>query len=269
MNTSATTWAVLAVFFAAAGLMAPRGLTFERLPHSNQGDVGVARRDPRLVAAGLILLGITLLVGAGTRAVVIGLAVVAATLALRRLAAGRQRRRRRRRHEDAVVQVCDALAAELRAGLPTVEAVERAFAGWPEWVEVMTAARLGADVPAAMRRLAGEPGADGLRAIAAAWEVAERSGAAMADVLDQIATGLRSDNEARAELTAALAPPRATAKLLAGLPVFGLGLGVSMGGDPLAFLLGTTAGLVCLATGIVLALVGVWWVERMADAVDT
>ena len=57
--------------------------------------------------------------------------------------------------------------------------------------------------------------------------------AALAVVLDRIGVGLRDEEEARAEVAASLAPARATAKLLAGLPVFGLALGMSMGARPL------------------------------------
>ncbi|MEP6665179.1 MAG: type II secretion system F family protein [Nocardioidaceae bacterium] len=179
-----------------------------------------------------------------------------------------QARRLRVERQHAVIEVCDALAAEMRAGLPAVRAIERAFDTWPEWSPVVSSARLGGDVAEILRGCAERPGSEGLRAVAAAWEVAGRSGAGLADVLDRVAAGLRSDDEARAEVTAALGPPRATAKLLAALPVFGLGLGVSMGAHPVAFLLVSKVGLVCLAAGVILALLGVLWVEHLADAAE-
>ena len=69
-------------------------------------------------------------------------------------------------------------------------------------------------------------------------------------------------------MTAALGPPRATAKMLATLPVIGVLLGTAMGVDPLDFLLTTGTGNVCLLGGLALALLGLWWVERLADAVE-
>jgi tight adherence protein B len=90
----------------------------------------------------------------------------------------------------------------------------------------------------------------------------------LAQVLDRLAAGLRSDDEARAEVTAALGPPRATAKMLAVLPVFGLVLGSSMGARPIDFLLHTGPGLGCLLGGVCLALLGVSWVERLATAAE-
>lgn len=209
-----------------------------------------------------------LLVGSAPRIVVLAIAGSGVTVACHRLVRSWRDGRRRRGRALAVIGLCDALSAELRAGLPAVQVVERSLEPWPEWSVIVTAARLGGDVPEALRTAAAEPGADGLRAVAAAWEVAEQSGAALAEVLEQVAAGLRSDDDARAEVVAALAPPRATAKMLACLPLFGLGLGASMDAHPVDFLLRTDLGLVCLGAGVLLALVGLWWVERMAAAAE-
>jgi tight adherence protein B len=185
-----------------------------------------------------------------------------------RLITGWRLRQASGRRQAACVELCDALAAELDGGLPASTAFERACAPWAELTGVVLAVRLGDDVGLALRRAAELPGADGLRAVAAAWDVAARSGAAPATVLSRVAAGLRSDADARAEVTAALSPPRATAKLLAALPIFGVGLGVSMGAQPVQFLLHTGAGALCLTLGAALALLGMWWVERLAAAAE-
>jgi tight adherence protein B len=104
--------------------------------------------------------------------------------------------------------------------------------------------------------------------VAAAWEVTTRSGGTLSDVLDRVGAGLRDEEEARAELSSHLAPARATAKLLAALPVFGLALGTSMGAHPLDVLLGSGLGLGCLAVGMGLAGLGVVWVDRLARAIE-
>jgi tight adherence protein B len=44
-------------------------------------------------------------------------------------------------------------------------------------------------------------------------------------------------------------------------------LGTGIGGDPVGFLTGTTAGLVCLAVGLGLSFAGLLWLERIADRV--
>lgn len=251
-------WAGAADPMASSRRLVAAGREQSRRPMLRRVTVGVFA----LVSAAWMLrdsgVQVLLLAGMGSAVVVV---------VQRLLDAARQRRARAHR-SAAVIEFCDALGAEMRAGLPPVVAIERAVVVWPVWSPIVTAARLGGDVPGALRAASEHPGAEGLRAVAAAWEVAERSGAALADVLDQIAVGLRSDDDARAEVVAALAPPRATAKMLAALPIFGLGLGYSMDADPLDFLLHTTVGLGCLGAGVGLALVGLWWVERLADAVE-
>jgi tight adherence protein B len=125
------------------------------------------------------------------------------------------------------------------------------------------AARLGGDVPSTLRTLARRPGNEPLQQVAAGWEVAYRTGAGLAGVLDRLACVLRDDEEVRREVAANLASPRATAVMLAMLPVFGIALGTAIGADPAGVLLGSLPGAVCLATGCLLALTGLFWVERI------
>jgi len=51
------------------------------------------------------------------------------------------------------------------------------------------------------------------------------------------------------------------------LPLGVLLLGSGIGGDPVGFLTGSTAGLVCLALGIALSFGGLLWLERIAGRV--
>jgi tight adherence protein B len=226
-------------------------------------------RSWRIASMALVVVLVWSLRAQGPRILVLACGASAVGWVGQRLLADWRLRQSKARSRAAVVEFCDALAAELEAGLPAVTAVERACASWPELSSVVSSARLGDDVATALRSCAATtPGAEGLRSVAAAWDVAARSGAALALVLARVAAGLRSDEEARAEVTAALGPPRATAKLLAVLPLFGIALGASMGVDPVGFLLQSTAGVLCLATGTALALTGLWWVERLATAIE-
>lgn len=167
-----------------------------------------------------------------------------------------------------VIEFCCALVAELQAGLPVQQVVTHACRPWPELGSIAATARLGGDLPDALRSAARRPGAGGLRMIAASWEVSGRSGAGLAAVLDRVSVALRDDEEAHAEVAAALGSPRATAKLLAGLPLLGLGLGTAMGVQPVRFLATNPIGNACLLVGISLALIGLWWVERLAGTVE-
>lgn len=223
------------------------------------------RRALTLLAGLLVVLWV---MGGGGGLVAVGVASWVGLVLVRRLVDGWRGRRSRRVRQRLVIAVCDGLSAELRGGLPASTAVRRACADEADLSPVVAAALLGGDVAGAFKTCADLPGAEGLHAVAAAWEVAGSSGAALAGVLERVGHGLRSDDEARSEVRAALGPPRATAKMLAVLPLFGLALGGSIGADPVHFLLATPWGLGCLACGVVLALLGVWWVDRLASAAE-
>jgi tight adherence protein B len=230
-------------------------------PATGWGPPSVAAVRPTHVGAAILVL---LLPVVGVQAALFAAAGIAATGAARTLIRHAQHRRLRRRRELAVIELCDALAAELSSGVPALVALERACNVHPELSIVARGARLGVDVPSALHDLAARPGLEALRAIAAGWRVASHTGGGLANVLDNIGRGLRHDEDARSELEAALAPPRATARVLAVLPVFGLALGQSMGARPIAFLLVTTLGRVCLGVGLLLSVSGIVWVDLIA-----
>ena len=57
---------------------------------------------------------------------------------------------------------------------------------------------------------------------------------------------------------------RASARLLAMLPLVGLLMAVGLGADPMHVLLETTYGQLALCAGIALELVGLAWTDRIA-----
>lgn len=163
----------------------------------------------------------------------------------------------------------EALAAETRAGRDPASAVVAAGSESmpsPAIARAVAAAGGGGDVAAALR--SSEGASDLMRAVAACWEVAHGSGAGLSASLAALADAGRDAERVRRDLRAGLAEPRATAVVLAALPVVGLGLGASLGADPFAWLLRTGPGLVVLAAGVALELVGVLWSWRIVTALE-
>jgi tight adherence protein B len=66
-----------------------------------------------------------------------------------------------------------------------------------------------------------------------------------------------------ADVQARLAGPRATAAVLAGLPLLGLALGQAVGGAPVRVLGQTGVGQLLLVLGSCLACAGVLWSARL------
>lgn len=238
-----------------------------RRPLPGCGSAGNRLSATRLLLAPLGGMAVALLAVAEGSVLALGLILLAAGAAAARLADRARRRRDAEGREAQVVEVSQVLAGELRAGRPPVAAVTRAAETWPELEPVAVAARLGADVPGALRRLSEAPGGHGLRQIAAAWQVSQGSGAGLAVAVTHVATSARQAQALRRLVTAELASAQATARMVAALPLLALLMGSGIGGDPWGFLLTTPLGLGCLALGLALALAGLAWIERIATGV--
>jgi tight adherence protein B len=167
-----------------------------------------------------------------------------------------------------VVEVCDLLASELAAGRPPEAALREAAAAWPAFLPVAEVSRLGGDVPEALLATARVPGASGLRHLGAAWTVAHRTGGGLGAATRRVADAIRAEQSTHRVVAGELASARATARLMAGLPLVALMMGSGAGANPWAFLLGTPAGLVCLAGGLATGIAGLWWIEQIARGVD-
>ncbi|WP_067820473.1 type II secretion system F family protein [Nocardia inohanensis] len=132
-------------------------------------------------------------------------------------------------------------------------------------------------VSAARSRLGGS-GADGLRQseaavsqelsrIADAWQVAEEHGLALAELLSAARLDLLGRRRFRDRTRAALAGARATAAVLALLPLLGIGLGQLMGAAPLHILFAAPAGTVLLPLGAALSCAGLLWTDAITERV--
>lgn len=221
------------------------------------------RRSGSTALVSLAAIGAVLLVEAGFLVAVVVPPAVAGVLWLRH---GARARRESDAERGCLVEAADALASELRAGIPAMQALAHVASGWPLFGPVAAAAVLGGDVSGALRRQASTPGAEALVGIAAAWQIAQQSGSGLAAALDRAAARARSDLDVRRVVAGELASARATARMVAVLPVVLLTLA---GGRPAwGFLLTTVPGVACLGAGLALAFVGMWWMERIVNAVE-
>lgn len=197
----------------------------------------------------------------------LGLVVTAAVAAAVHMASSARRRRASVINEARMVELCEALSAELRGGQPGAYALRACARTWEELAPAAAAASLSADVPSALRRLGRQPGCSAMSDVAAAWQVSQASGSGLVLAVGQVSQSVRARKDARRLVSSELASAQATARLLALLPVVVLTMGSGIGGSPWHFLLHTPAGVACLGLGLGLAFLGLVWVDRIGSVV--
>jgi tight adherence protein B len=266
-----TTWLAAAATVAAVLATARPGGPRQRLAGlvaaGSRADTEASLGWSRWPGSMLVAVTVGTAVAADVVPVGLAAAVVAATLGLGKVRASRRAAAAREAAVQATVEVTVGLAAELRAGRTPVQALA-AVAPWsgplePALSSAATAVAAGASASDGLLLAAAVPGAGGLRQVAAAWRVTESTGGRLAGVLDRLAEALDGELELRQELDSALAGPRATVVLLAGLPVMGLALGQAVGARPLHLLLYRPLGWGLLAGAAVLDAAGVVVMTRI------
>lgn len=212
-----------------------------------------------------------------------GVAAAVAAAVVVAVVAWRQRRRRSERDADRriddMTRALSMMISELSVGTPPNRAAQVAVVELrrrggdcqvADGLEGMACrAELGGAVIDATEKWDATWGPVSWQRIGVAWQTAERHGLPMADLLG----ALRSDLLARRAFVdrtrAGLAGPRATALVLAGLPVLGIALGQATGARPLGVLLGGGIGGLLLVIGTSLAATGLVWAERLTARVLT
>lgn len=94
-------------------------------------------------------------------------------------------------------------------------------------------------------------------------ELSSQSGSSVKEALTQVANKLIARRNQEQLIATELASTKATVFVLAGLPIMGAGMGLMLGTDSISWLLGSSAGRVCLVLGIGLELVGWFWIKRL------
>jgi tight adherence protein B len=156
-----------------------------------------------------------------------------------------------------------ALAADLRSGRSLDAATEAA-------VEACADAEGGAALARALRNPGGLPPVHpdpefgrALARVSAGVLLSARTGCSLTAITAAVEDDLRARQRHRLELRTATSGPRASAMLLAGLPVLGLAMGGGMGADPWTVLTTTGPGQVLLVAGALLELAGLSWSARL------
>jgi tight adherence protein B len=205
--------------------------------------------------------------------VVVVVAILTLTLTARRRRAVLSARRA---EESAALQAAlSVLVGELRVGAHPIAAFETAASEVDGPVaarlsEVAARARLGADVAAGLRDVAGQSMMPGQwERLAVCWQLAQRHGLAIATLMRTAHRDVIERDRYASRVTAGMAGARATAVILAGLPLVGIGLGELIGAGPLRFLTSGGPGGWLLVIGVLLACCGLAWSDRITNRVVT
>lgn len=203
---------------------------------------------------------------------VLSVVVVGATTTLR----FRRRRRARRstREGQALESALEVLVGELRVGAHPVRAfivaADEADGAVALALRAVAArARLGADVTAGLRAAAVTSALPAQwERLAVCWQLASDHGLAVSALMRATQRDIAERQRFSAKVTSAMAGARATAVILAGLPLLGVLLGQLIDARPLSFLFSGHAGGWLLVIGVALACCGLLWSDRITDRVE-
>ncbi|GAB3007756.1 type II secretion system F family protein [Mycobacterium bourgelatii] len=254
-----------AVLLSLALLVSPSSPR-RRLPAPPDQRVFPARAIYGLVAGVFVVAAILLPV-----TTVLAAAVLGTTVGVR--CRHRSRARRRGQEGQALEAALDVLVGELRVGAHPVNAFDVAAKESAGPVgdclrSVAARALLGAEVVSGFRTVATSSALPAYwERLAVCWQLASDHGLAIAALMRAAQRDIAERQRFSDRVVSGLAGARATAAILAGLPVLGVLLGQLLGARPMGFLLG--AGGWVLVVGLVLACSGLLWADRITDRVAT
>lgn len=211
---------------------------------------------------GVAVLGAAALVG--LRPLLWAVVVVIAAATVGRLAVGRRNRLVETRAAEECAHAARVLSSLLRSGSIPHVALSEAAVDFPILASAAAAARLGGDVGRELARASEGPGRQGMRSVAAAWQLSERTGAPVADVLARVSGNLRRQRQLDAVVATELAAARTSGHIMALLPFLAVGLGLAAGVNTVGYLAREPLGQVLVLVGVALTSAGVLWVDRLA-----
>ncbi len=253
-------YSTAALLLCAALLVTPPPRLSRRWVRGRAGTGRMFAAVAAVVLAGVVLIQPT----AGLAA-----AILVTTVWVRR----RRRLRlvRRRSEGKSLATAMELLAGELRVGAHPARALAVAGAEGVGGVGVALRAvasrcELGGDAVGGLLAVSETSVVPGHWArLAAYWGLAVRYGLPISTLIRAAHSDLVERERFSERVDAGLAGARATAAILAGLPVFGVALGELFGAQPIELLLGAGFGGWLLVTGVVLACGGLFWADRITD----
>lgn len=211
-------------------------------------------------AAGTVLLPLTTVLAATIFAAMAGL---------------RFRRRHRSRlgmaESRELETAIDVLVGELRVGAHPAQAfavaADESVGPVADSCRAVAArARLGADVTAGLRSVAQNSTLPAQWSrLAVCWQLAAEHGLAMSTLMRAAQLDIVERQRFTGQVMSAMAGARATAAILAGLPVLSVVFGQLIGADSVAFLLAGHVGGWLLVVGVTLVCGGLLWSDRITD----
>lgn len=251
------------------GRLADRGALAERL-ETMLGRAGIpARVGEVLLGWGMATVLLVVLFGAllGLLGVLLGLLVATlGPLALLRASADR----RTRRFQSELPSVLKLLAGSLRGGFSLLQGLDSLVGqvGEPMATELalaLSAVRVGVAPEDALGAVAERVGSQDFSWAVMAIRIQREVGGNLAEILDTVAETMLERERLRREVRTLTAEGRMSALIL-GLMPFLMGVLVFMVNRPyMETLFSTHGGELALLGGVVLELVGVWWLYRLVQ----
>jgi tight adherence protein B len=159
------------------------------------------------------------------------------------------------------------LKSQLHAGVNQVDALRFATSRAPEFALSSTRQALASQTNSysALHSDSVTYSALSLARCANLLDLSSQSGSSINEALTQVADKLMTRRNQEQMIATELASTKATVFVLAGLPLIGAGMGFILGSDSISWLLGSSAGRICLVLGLGLELVGWLWIKRLLD----
>jgi tight adherence protein B len=199
---------------------------------------------------------------------IIALLAGASTLLMTRWWLGRRVRRRQAAFADQLVDVLQLMSGSIRTGFGLMQAMDTVAQEIPapagvEFQRVKIETQLGKDSSEALMAMADRVDSEDFVWVVEAIDIHRDVGGDLADILDSVMETIRDRIRIRRRIQTLSAEGRVSAIVLAALPVMLMVAMVLLTPDYIATLFTTGIGRLLLAFGLVLMVIGAFWMRRI------